>query len=518
MKNTLSAIKSLRTASDAALYNLSHLAARLYNVPIALINFVDAESHWSKSNISSLTPEIFRQTPIYSHAILKSELFVVNDALTDERFADNPLIVSGSQIRFCASAPLYTIDNQILGILCIMDFAPREINDEQKEMLQALAQQALAHFEAQRNIADLEQSTFSHKQVETALLTCEERFFKAFDASPEPMAITRYEDGSYLYANKSFVQQSGYNEAEIIGHNTLELNIWASLEDSVRLIRMLEEQGSIHKEEIPFRTRFGEIRTGLFSVEIIEVGGERCILSLTTDITERKQIEDTLRDSEAKYRSLVESLPAIIYLAKPQPPYSPIYVSQSIEALGYQVDEWFKCPDLWVSMLHPEDRERVIKDTEAAMAVGRETDYEYRIVVRNGMERWVHDRGQFVLDKNGKPFCWQGVMIDITERKLAEARLAVMYQQIEENNNDLLSIFNQLNLGVIMMNESGCVAFLCQTGQDLLGKSMEETIGKPWEQVCPFEEPDKTQLQIMLGLSPEERHKVPVYIKSSVVN
>jgi len=94
------------TASDAALDRLMYLAARLYTVPIAL--FVDAERQWSGSNEGNLPPEIFSESALYAHAILQSDVFAINDALAGERFADKPLIVSGSPIRFCAGATLRT--------------------------------------------------------------------------------------------------------------------------------------------------------------------------------------------------------------------------------------------------------------------------------------------------------------------------------------------------------------------------------------------------------------------------
>jgi PAS domain S-box-containing protein len=127
--------------------------------------------------------------------------------------------------------------------------------------------------------------------------------------------------------------------------------------------------------------------------------------------------------ASALYRSLVESLPAIVYLVQPHPPYSPIYVSPFIESLGYALAEWYRSPDLWLSLIHPEDRERVLKETETARAAGQENDYQYRVLTRDGAVRWLHDRGQFVLDDEGQPACWQGVMVDITEHKRAEESL-----------------------------------------------------------------------------------------------
>ncbi|MBA2735051.1 MAG: PAS domain S-box protein, partial [Acidobacteria bacterium] len=147
------------------------------------------------------------------------------------------------------------------------------------------------------------------------------------------------------------------------------------------------------------------------------------VVVMHVNVTERKLSEEALSRAEAKYRSIVESLPAIVYLAQPFPPYSPIYVSPNITEFGYSEAEWFNRPDMWVSLLHEEDRERVLSATEAGMHQGLETEIEYRIVGRDGTIHWIHDSGRFVSDEQGNRITWQGVMVVITKTKELEEQL-----------------------------------------------------------------------------------------------
>jgi len=130
-----------------------------------------------------------------------------------------------------------------------------------------------------------------------------------------------------------------------------------------------------------------------------------------------------LRESEAKYRGFIENLSVMFYAAEPFPPYSPTYISPAFAQFGYPLEEWSESADFWTRVLHPEDRDWVLEKTEAAMRAGAETDYEYRIVARNGATCWVRDRGSFIRDEQGNSIAWQGIILDITERKLDEQRL-----------------------------------------------------------------------------------------------
>jgi len=128
--------------------------------------------------------------------------------------------------------------------------------------------------------------------------SAEEKFHKAFNASPEPITITTLSEGRYIDVNESFLRTTGNRREEVIGHTSLELGYWEKLEDRIKLIDELKQRGSVRDMEIPFRTRSGEQRIGLHSVGRIEIAGQECIISSQKDVTERKTLEKQLRQAQ----------------------------------------------------------------------------------------------------------------------------------------------------------------------------------------------------------------------------
>jgi two-component system cell cycle sensor histidine kinase/response regulator CckA len=126
----------------------------------------------------------------------------------------------------------------------------------------------------------------------------EERFYKAFHLNPEPITIATVSEGRYLDVNESFLRITGYQRHEVIGRTSLELKFWEQPEDRFRLLEMLREQGSVRDLEITFRTKFDEVRTALDSADIIDVNGQKCIIAILKDITERKALESQLRQMQ----------------------------------------------------------------------------------------------------------------------------------------------------------------------------------------------------------------------------
>lgn len=141
------------------------------------------------------------------------------------------------------------------------------------------------------------------------------------------------------------------------------------------------------------------------------------------DITGRKNANQSLRAAEAQYRHLVESSPAIIYLAKPTLPFTPVYISPNVSELGFTNEEWLDDPSNWLDLIHDKDRDRVKRTVSQAMERGEGADVEYRMTSIDGSLRWIHEKGFFVIDALGNKIGWQGVIIDVTATKELEQQL-----------------------------------------------------------------------------------------------
>lgn len=136
---TLKCLGVLDTLPEERFDCLTRMAKRVFGVPIALVSLVDEERQWFKSCAGLDVRETPRSISFCGHAILGDEIFVVPNALEDERFADNPLVAGELGIRFYAGCPLRALNGKNLGALCIMDRQPRNFDEEDCRALKDLA-------------------------------------------------------------------------------------------------------------------------------------------------------------------------------------------------------------------------------------------------------------------------------------------------------------------------------------------------------------------------------------------
>lgn len=270
--------------------------------------------------------------------------------------------------------------------------------------------------------------------AEEALRQSEERFSKAFHANPAPMMITEIETGLIVDVNDRWLHTSGYTRDEMIGKTSKEAGIWDDPSARDQLVPMLLEQGSAKDMPIRLRKRSGELIIGLWSAEIVVLEKRRVLLSLMRDVTELKKAEEALRESETRFRMLVEQMPhAIVYMVGVDETRSILYVSPQIEKLmGFTPEEYITTPNLWQSTIHPDDRESVLSRLELSCREGKPFASEYRMISQDGRLLWFHGEAQLLRDEKQEPLCLIGICTDITELKVAQEELARHRDQLED--------------------------------------------------------------------------------------
>ena len=191
------------------------------------------------------------------------------------RYAEEVALPEYFKTGFCKDVP-YQIVTKTGEIIDVLLSATAERNDSG---------------EIVRSLAVMTDVT-ERKHIEEALRESEEKFSKAFRATPTALAISTMSDGRYIEVNEAFVQTLGYRHEEIIGHTSLELNLWENPQDRDRYVQLLWEKGEACDLDVRFRAKSGETVVGLVSGEVIVLNGEKCLLSLVNDITGRKRVEE----------------------------------------------------------------------------------------------------------------------------------------------------------------------------------------------------------------------------------
>jgi PAS domain S-box-containing protein len=146
------------------------------------------------------------------------------------------------------------------------------------------------------------------KQAEEALRASEERFAKAFQASPHPVVICELDSGRVVDVNEAASRMMGYRKEDVEGQTTLQIGLWSSVEERDRFIEQLKSRGSVRNMEVTLLSKDGEARRCLVSSELIEVNGKQCSVTVGDDITESKRLENALRLTQFSVDHAVEAI------------------------------------------------------------------------------------------------------------------------------------------------------------------------------------------------------------------
>ncbi len=260
------------------------------------------------------------------------------------------------------------------------------------------------------------------RRIEGDLWKLESRFQALFRQAAIGIAIVDL-DGYIVENNKHLGEMLGYSEKELQGKRSADFILAEDLIADERLFQELSSGKSDSYQTVKRCVRKdGTLLWGLFTISLIREARDASILILwiVDDITDRKQAEDALALSEARFRQLAENIREVFWVTTPD--YSKIlYVSPAYEEIwGRTCTSLYENPFSWFEAIHLDDRLRVEKSLNATE---EQYEAEFRIIRPDGTIRWIHDRGFPLKDVSGQIYRIVGIAEDITVRKLADEAL-----------------------------------------------------------------------------------------------
>ncbi|MEI2580577.1 PAS domain S-box protein [Scytonema sp. PRP1] len=337
------------------------------------------------------------------------------------------------------------------------------------------------------------------KQTEVALRNLAQKFTKVFRSSPNPISISTLAEGRYIEVNDSFVKQAGYEPQEAIGRTAFDLNIWVNESDRTIVLQELQKHGVIRNMEFEFRRKSGEIRTGLFSAEVIDLDGTACLLSVNHDITERKKAEVALRESEEKFSKAFRSSPnPITILTLKDARYLEVN-DTFVQITGFSREEVIGRTrnelNLWVNPSDCAIVEQILQDQ------GFLRNLETQLYTKTGEIRVVLFSAE-VITLGGEP-CMLCVTNDITERKQAEELLRLSSKRDRLLAQTLSRIRSSLNLDQILQTTVNEVRQFLETDRVFVALNQThnpsgvraESVNPKYPSVLNWRNEDKTFLQ-----------------------
>ena len=294
----------LDTAPEAAFDTVTRTAAQLCGVPIALISLIDAQRQWFKSNVG-LTgiAETPRAVAFCDHAIRDAALLEVPDATLDARFAANPLVTGAPDIRFYAGAPIVLATGERIGTVCVIDRAPRRLEEHQRTMLQGLATIVGAMLTQRRQLL----------AATNRLADSEQRVRRLYEATPAILHSIG-PDGRILNVSDRWLALMGYERREVIGRPSSDFltpTSQAHARDVV--LPAFFRNGRCDRVECQFVRRDGGVIDVLLSatLERDENGATARSLAVLEDLTATRLLERELGRTHAHLDAVVDNMPAL---------------------------------------------------------------------------------------------------------------------------------------------------------------------------------------------------------------
>jgi PAS domain S-box-containing protein len=457
------------TDPEEAFDELTRLAARICDVPVATISLIDSTRQWYKSKVGMDLVETPRNVSFCNHTIQEDEILIIPDASKDPRFAENPYVLGNPNVRFYAGYPLKSREGYGIGSLCVVDLKPKQLTPDQINALEVLGRQAVSQLELRRHLRE-------HQEALRALRSSEERFLEFAGRVDDVFWIMQ--DGKLTYISPAFEQIWGrtvdefyarpglYFEAIHPDDRERVLGVFArrparAFDEVYRVIRPDGTIRWVRDRGFPHLNEKGEV---------VRVSG------IASDITKQKETESQ-RD---RFFSASVDFMTIHKLGETE--YRQVNAAWE-RTLGYTVDDL--CHDSFLRYVHPDD----IKQTREVLA-----GLERGIDVRQYRNRYRHQKDgswhwlewQAFAPPPGENLVY-GTARDVTEQVYAE-------EQLRQKTNELERVFNVFPDQFFHLDQRGVIVEYRGGHAGTSGPFSPACVGRRFHDILPVEIADRFRL------------------------
>lgn len=443
----LQALEMLDTSREERFDRITRMAQKMFDVPICTLTLVDAHREWFKSSVGVDVSEGPRGISFCGHAMLSDDLFVIEDAHQDSRFADNPMVIGKPFIRFYAGHPISNVLGIKVGAFCIKDTKPRTFSDKDREFLRNLA----AWAQLELNAHDLNLAVKERNESVRALQESELRFRTLVESSLIGIFQTDA-NGGCIYVNSRYSQITGVSFEQASGDG------WARglhPEDRERVFqewRQRVSSGEVFATEYRFVRPDGQTVwvMGVSSLLKDEHNAITGFLGNLVDITDQKAHEIVIRENEQRYRQILDAITDMVLVKGPQSRF--LWANKAFRKFyGMNEDQL----NALISSSPPllDDSLQSVKDDRYVMETGKVLSIPDEPMIRHdGEVRIFHTLKSAIRDSQGRAVMTVGASRDVTEIKRSEQELKKNIEELKlllaitvDRENSMIELKKQVN-------------------------------------------------------------------------
>lgn len=449
---------------DPSLDEIVKLVAQICDTPAAAVSFVDRERVWFKSRIGIPVTGMARDDSPCDETILGDDVFQIPDAAKDDHYEDGVIAIGDEDFRFYAGAPLRTADGSTVGCLCVYDKEPRLLDEVEANTLRVLARQVMTRLELTVSTRTADRDARSRQRVEAAL-TVERNFVSAVLDTVGALVVVLDTAGRIVRFNRICETISGYALSEVVGRT--EWDTLVPPEDRDEAIATYQQ---LRDGEFPFafenrwRTRDGVPRRIQWTATALhDAHGEVAFLIATgIDVTLQREAEVTLRESEGRYRQLIEGSLGAVFTHTLDGTLLSLN-GYGAESLGYTVEEML---NQRLSHFMPLEAQDAFATYLATLTESGEAQGTFELCHRDGAVHVLAYRNRIVEASTGEKYslCFG---VDITEKVRAEERLSALTRQSN-------SILDSVGDGIFATDLNGIVTLCNPAAAQMLDYKAEE--------------------------------------------